>query len=510
MTRRLSKHVVGRALAGSFEALYGSCGNEIRIHTVSKNHGLMGGLGMGKRLCWERSSGLVCPFRGCGHGFASSSLTREQQEQEEEIALHDTPGVLEKFEEKMDSLKRRRKKAPLSTGESYEAWLEKYDGTLEPLRDFFRMHDMDADWAIAELYKNGYWGKKLMGTLSKSKDAISSSHTGEKQGQYEWEKALDVWNDAFKAENLPHAALDIVRRWPSLLCKTPECLPGTVAVLRAAIPDEDALNETVASYPRVLIQSPVKLQHRVLALQMACGMDLSKILPKNPQMFYRNLEAIMTNIRFLRDHAWSLEHFESLIDYRPTILTMHPDMVSRNTKSSLEAVQAIILPGSDAKLVIRAKPQLILIPPAHIAERWESLVRLTDQVPEWKQEVHDALEDISTASSMVPEQGTTSHGMDEASLHPSNGLGAEETQSTVINTPDEELAVDEWEHGEWGSTTLGAALWAHPKRHERLEYLGLHPDEAGKLSFVDALTVHFHRFNHRYNDFEDWSRDRYG
>lgn len=506
MTRGLSKHMLGRALVGSLEAL---CGGG--VHTLPKYYGTMTGVKV-SGTGWERSRSLLCGLwmqRGLGHGFASSSLVQEQEQEEEEgpVSPLESGEMLANFQDKMESLKKKRKKVPLSTGESYEAWLEKYDVTLEPLRDFFRMHDMDADWAIAELYKNGYWGKKLMGTLSRPKNAEDASQPGVEGRQYEWEKALDVWNEAFKAEKLPHAALDIVRRWPSLLCKTPDCLPGTVAVLRAAIPDEDALNETIAMFPRVLIQSPVKLQHRVLALQMACGMDLSRILPKNPQMFYRNLEAMMTNIRFLRDHSWSLEHFESLIDYRPSILTMHPDMVSRNTKSSLEAIQAIILPGSDAKLVIQAKPQLILIPPAHIAERWESLMQLTDQVPEWKQEVQDALEDIATASALA-QQASTPNDIDTTSFHPSKSFGAEKTPRPTKST-EEEIPVEEWEHGEWGSTTIGAALWAHPKRHERLEYLALHPEEAGKLSFVDALTVHFHRFNHRYNDFEDWSRERY-
>ncbi len=497
MVRGLSKRILGRTLVGSLEVLYGS-----EIHKLPKYNVFM----MGPSVVstnWERSSRQSCgPWVQRGHSFASSSLVREQEQEVEQT--FENKEILANYQDKMESLKKKRKKVPLSTGESYEAWLEKYDVTLEPLRDFFRMHDMDAEWAIAELYKNGYWGKKLMGTISKRRDSEDASEEGQEGKQYEWEKALDIWNEAFKAENLPHAALDIVRRWPSLLCKTPDCLPGTVAVLRAAIPDEDALNETVASFPRVLIQSPVKLQHRVLALQMACGMDLSRILPKNPQMFYRNLEAIMTNIRFLRDHSWSLEHFESLIDYRPTILTMHPDMVNRNTKSSLEGIQAIILPGSDAKLVIRAKPQLILIPPVHIAERWESLIQLTDQVPEWKQEVQDALEDIAMASS---QQAPRPEGLDET-LHPGKTFGAEKTQSPK-KTEEEEISVEEWEAGEWGSTTIGAALWAHPKRHERLEYLVLHPEEAGNLSFVDALTVHFHRFNHRYNDFEEWCREKY-
>lgn len=515
MARGMSKQTAGRALAGALGAFCSGLGvhGGVQVGKNISNNGFctMMYFRVAARLdngCVGNGPNSLAAQGDFGRGFASSSLRKEQQQQEEEqISPLENPDILTTFHEKMDSLRKKRKKVPLSSGESYESWLEKYDMTLEPLRDFFRMHEMDADWAIAELYKNGYWGKKLMGTLSKPKDSVEPQAEGDVR-QHAWEKALDVWNDAFKSEKLPHSALDIVRQWPSLLCKTPDCLPGTVAVLRAAIPDEDALNETVASFPRVLIQSPVKLQHRVLALQMACGMDLSRILPKNPQMFYRNLEAIMTNIRYLRDHSWSLEHFESLIDYRPTILTMHPDMVNRNTESSLEAIQAVILPGSNPKLVIQAKPQLILIPPAHIAERWEALKMLTDGVPEWKQEMHDALEDIAMASSLAQETQTPDE-MDKT-LHPSTGFGADQSASSkVIDDSNDqvELAVDEWERGEWGSTTLGAALWAHPKRHERLEYLALHPEEAGKLSFVDALTVHFHRFNHRYNDFEEWSRN---
>ena len=414
--------------------------------------------------------------------------------------------IVDRFNDRMELLKRKRRKVPLRMGESFESWLEKHDETLEPLRDFFRLHEIDADWAIAELYKNGYWGKKLMGTIVGSKnDDIAREQTGRNP----WDVALDLWSKALDEEKLPHAPLDIVRRWPSLLCKTPECLPGTVAVLRAAIPNEDALHDTIAGYPRVLIQSPVKLQHRVLALQMACGMDLSRVLPKNPQLFYRNLESIMANIRYLRDNAWSLEHFESLIDYRPSILTMHPDVVKRNAQSSLEAIAMVLPPEADASLVIKAKPQLILIPPSHITERWEALMTLTDQIPEWKDEVHEAIEDIQKASS-----GNTKsqRQLDVESLHPSKGSFGVQSRAAPPNTgnrTDQEISSDEWEIGEWGSTALGAALWAHPKRHERLEYLcALRPDDAGQLSFVDALTVHFHRFNHRFEEFEDWVRDK--
>jgi len=237
--------------------------------------------------------------------------------------------VLEGFHGKMETMRNRRRKNPLDSGEvglvdlevkvtaveyictdskfwpvativqSYETWLEKYEETLEPLRDFFRLHDIDSEWAIAELYKNGYWGKKVMRTLPPRRNGNESSPSEDSnaEARYPWEVAIDIWSDAFLAENLPHAPLEIVRRWPSLLCKTPDCLPGTVAVLRAAIPDEESLNETISMFPRILVQSPVKLQHRLLALQMACGMDLSSILPRNPHLFYRHLDSVMSNIR---------------------------------------------------------------------------------------------------------------------------------------------------------------------------------------------------------------------
>ena len=388
----------------------------------------------------------------------------EKTEHMEQQGAPVLPKIVDGYRSKMESLQKRRKRVPLSEGESYEAWLQRNDDTLEPLREFFRLHEIDAAWAIAELYKNGYWGKKLM--------------TGTAQdGTYPWEKALEIWSAAFEAEKLPHSPLDIVRRWPSLLCKTPDCLPGTVAVLRAAIPDEDALNETIALFPRVLVQSPVKLQHRVLALQMACGMDLSRILPKNPQLFYRNLDAIMTNIRYLREHSWTLEHFEGLIEYRPNVLSMHPDMVKKNTESSLEALKIILPEGVDPKVIVRAKPQLILIPAAHIDERWNILKSATDQVPEWRAEIDEAIQDV------LEVKGESTDGAQD----------------------EEEL---DWESGEWGATTIGAALWSHPKRYERLQFL-IETDKVGEgdnvPSFVDILTVHLHRFAHRYRDFNDWA-----
>ena len=403
--------------------------------------------------------------------------------------------MVNSYRSKMESLQKRRKRVPLSAGESYESWLETNDELLEPLREFFRLNEMDASWAIAELYKNGYWGKKLMTGHARRDRGGQGERTNEASGEptmLPWEKALEVWSAAFEEERLPHSPMDIVRRWPSLLCKTPDCLPGTVAVLRAAIPDEDALNDTIAMFPRVLVQSPVKLQHRVLALQMACGMDLSRILPKNPQLFYRNLDAIMTNIRYLRDHSWTLEHFESLIEYRPNVLSMHPDMVKKNTESSLEALKMILPEGADPKVVVRAKPQLILVPAAHIDERWNILKSMTDRVPEWQAELEEAIQDVREAASGASE--------------------AETGKIDVTNDEDNDEEMD-WERGEWGATTLGAALWSHPKRYERMQYL-LETGKVGSAadgrqgekvpSFVDILTVHLHRFSHRYQSFNGW------
>lgn len=431
--------------------------------------------------------------------------------------------------------------------QSYEAWLEKYEETLEPLREFFRLHDIDSEWAIAELYKNGYWGKKVMRTLPPKRHGIqsSTSEDGTAETGYPWEVAIDVWSDAFLAENLPHAPLDIVRRWPSLLCKTPDCLPGTVAVLRAAIPDEESLNETISMFPRILVQSPVKLQHRLLALQMACGMDLSSILPRNPHLFYRHLDSVMSNIRcvciflpffqfissimysqtkinslilicrHLREYSWSLEHFCNLISYRPNLLTMHPDVVKRNTESSLEAVQMVLPDGADAKLVIKAKPQLILIPPSHINERWEKILSLTGEIAEWKQELQSALDDIVDGSQQLALEANKENG--EASMqnlpnHPGDSEFGAGKDNVISASQEENMAEQDgdtnepsWEPGEWGSTTIGSAVWTHPKRHQRLEFLiEVVGKNAGDVSFVDALTVHYHRFNHRYPQFDDW------
>jgi hypothetical protein len=432
--------------------------------------------------------------------FAAMQAQIEQQEEPPRQAHEqgDSQTVPEElvsgYRSKMESLQKRRKRVPLSAGESYETWLKNNSEALEPLREFFRLHEMDAAWAIAELYKNGYWGKKLMTGHAQGKAVrigVGEPAVDGVSTVFPWDEALNVWSAAFESEKLPHSPIDIVRRWPSLLCKTPDCLPGTVAVLRAAIPDEEALNETIAMFPRVLVQSPVKLQHRVLALQMACGMDLSRVLPKNPQLFYRNLDAIMANIRHLREHSWTLEHFESLIDYRPNILSMHPEMVKKNTQSSLEALAMILPTGADPSLVLRAKPQLILISAAHIDERWNILKSMTSQVPEWQAELDEAIQDVMDA-----------------------GSAANVDRRQAPEIPNDEGGEEDmdWDQGEWGATTLGAALWSHPKRYERMQYLletsevGTDEDARGDHvpSFVDVLTVHLHRFSHRYKGFNEW------
>jgi len=194
---------------------------------------------------------------------------------------------------------------------------------------------------------------------------------------------------------------------------------------------------------------------------------------------------------------------------------MHPDVVKRNTDSSLEAVQMILPDGANAKLVIKAKPQLILIPPSHINERWEKIVSLTRNIDEWKQELQSALDDIVSGSQLSALEAISD--TDEVSMqnlpnHPDDSnFGASKDKVISPSRGDNIAAQDgdsnegNWEPGEWGSTTIGSAVWTHPKRHQRLEFLiEVVGKNAGDVSFVDALTVHYHRFNHRYPQFDDW------
>jgi len=169
---------------------------------------------------------------------------------------------------------------------------------------------------------------------------------------------------------------------------------------------------------------------------------------------------------------------------------MHPDMVKKNTESTLEALKMILPDGADPKMVVRAKPQLILISAAHIDERWNILKSMTDQVPEWQAELEEAIQDVVDAS-----------GGSQISASIEGEEGSEGDEASVMD----------WDRGEWGATTLGSGLWSHPKRYERMQCLlasGLvgHGAEGGTSpSFVDILTVHLHRFQHRYNGFKEWA-----
>lgn len=194
---------------------------------------------------------------------------------------------------------------------------------------------------------------------------------------------------------------------------------------------------------------------------------------------------------------------------------MHPDVVKRNTESSLEAVQMVLPDGASAKLVIKAKPQLILIPPSHIDERWEKIVNLTGEIDEWKQELQSALDDVLNGSQHSAIEANTETGevsMPNLPNHPGDSdFGASKDKviraSQEANVAEQDGGQNEsnWEPGEWGSTTIGSAIWTHPKRHQRLEFLiEVVGKNAGDVSFVDALTVHYHRFNHRYPQFDDW------
>ena len=91
--------------------------------------------------------------------------------------------MVNSYRSKMESLQKRRKRVPLSAGESYESWLETNDELLEPLREFFRLNEMDASWAIAELYKNGYWGKKLMTGHARRDRGGQGERTNEASGE---------------------------------------------------------------------------------------------------------------------------------------------------------------------------------------------------------------------------------------------------------------------------------------------------------------------------------------
>lgn len=228
-----------RAARGALLSLQSSTFSQPSF-VLSATDGLCSGVRDAVRSC-AMASAHSTSSRQRGYGFTSFAASRQaetaQEQHAEELTTQNASDeaapreIVSNYRSKMDALQKRRKRVPLSGGESYEAWLEKNDRVLEPLREFFVLHEMDSAWAIAELYKNGYWGKKLMVGWAQGKVREESEEgAGKAEGDttFPWEKALDVWSKAFEDENLPHSPIDIMRRWPSLVCKTPDCLPGTV------------------------------------------------------------------------------------------------------------------------------------------------------------------------------------------------------------------------------------------------------------------------------------------
>merc|ERR1719199_1480425 len=91
---------------------------------------------------------------------------------------------------------------------------------------------------------------------------------------------------------------------------------------------------------------------------------------------------------------------------------------------------------------------------AHIDERWSILKSMTDQVPEWQAELDEAIQDVREAGSGAIEVKARNDGTGNDEMNADQGADGAQ---------DEEM---DWDRGEWGATTIGAALWSHPKRYE--------------------------------------------
>lgn len=348
-----------------------------------------------------------------------------------------------------------------------------------------------------------------------AEEKAAAAAAGEPEAEPEptpYESAFAAWEAALALEGVPMSADDMLRQWPTMLVRSPAGMPTVMAVLRAAVPDANAV---VAASPSLLAASPLQLQTRLVQLHLAAEGELPGMLAAEPRLLTRPPHAILSNLRAVRALSRSSREFRSFLRTDPEALCARPGKVRAGAAAATRAVRRALPSGVDPAAVIAAKPQLALVRGSWLAQRWRGLCAEAEAVDEWQRQLDSLVAaaagegPVETVEGGVPSAPAWIH----ASTDPKAlGIVAEEEDAAADADGDgDEPVLSEAEHrSRRAYSALGEALLMKPWRVQRLQYLveAEGPEGAGAVSLIGALTVQLEQFLEAYPGFEEWLQER--
>jgi hypothetical protein len=444
--------------------------------------------------------------------------------------------------------------------QTLESWFTKHKQDLQPFLTFLHRQGADQTRTVAELYTAGYWGRTVMlpptnnGKYGKStretpigleNEDIEVNNNAQPQL---FEKLFSEWTDALEKEDVHLTAADLLRLWPRMLTRQPFKLGTTLAVLRAALPEDGSadVQDLIKKAPRILGIAPLEMQKRLLKLHLATEGELQRMLVYDPMLLTHSLDSIFSNLRLVREHSRSAREFKSFLYTSPLAIGRPPKFLQKSASKVRESLKKVLPHSVEAVEVIKAKPQLLLVRSAWLGELWEAIEDAVQLMNEWKEELKKLVDDCAGMPARSKDGTTTSSlsslfermgdGTDDIPSLPSpewiqkdmdpHSLGVHleqskpkineiweldddareestENKDTVENEDD--ATFEAVRKGHKAYSALGEALWMRPWRIQRLEYMAEQaPEEAARVSFVSAMAVTLEQFEERFPEFHDW------
>lgn len=418
--------------------------------------------------------------------------------------------------------------------QTLEYWLSRNREHLQPFLNFLARHGADAERTVTSLYKAGFWGRKVMfERRSEGEEHVDVQDQTDDATQMNssippYEEVFNEWAEALKREDLPLTAEDMLTRWPRMLSRTPTNLSGTVAVLRAAIPDEAEFNSVMERVPYLVGTPPIALQNRLLKLQLALEGNLQKLIVSCPRLLVGSLDDIFGNLRVLREYSRSGKEFKSFLHTSADTLTRMPRKLEAASRYVIESLEETLPQGVDAKELVKAKPQLLLVKANWLSKRWNALQETSLRHSTWEKEFAGLISDASSLSASEISSGgltevdntliddiatiSTSTRPPTAvpewteTVEPSElGLHTPENHIFEVRNQKEQRVSREVMNARRAYSALGEALWMDPWRLQRLDYLiEEEPDQVDQVSFIATITVPLNKFKQRFPGFDDW------
>jgi hypothetical protein len=356
-----------------------------------------------------------------------------------------------------------------------------------------------------------------------------------------FEENFADWADMLKKEDVHLTAGDLLLLWPGMLTRIPVNMGTTLAILRAALPQDGSVDiqQVIKKAPRILGTNPVELQKRLVKLQLATEGELQHMIPGAPMVLTLPLDGVYGNLRLVKEHSRSSREYKSFLHTSPSAIARPVKYLQTAASVIRKHLKEVLPPGVDPVEVIKAKPQLLLVRGTWLAQRWEAIEEAVQLLDEWKEEFNSLIEDAramssahdttssSTTTTSSPLLERVGDGSDAIPSPPApewatkdldpRSLGvlaqqqeqkAQESSQEFNENEENGSSGDQNEilmKGRIAYSALGEALWMRPWRIQRLEYMAEQfPEEATTVSFISAMAVTLEQFEERYPEFSEW------